>query len=340
MRRAEPMPADVSAPDEVRAERPFVSAPVAYVCFVLAVVLAMAAYSLRSQGIFGCQAAGYGNDRYLAYCNTTHYGDYDYGAFWFDLEPAAIDAARNAQVLFLGNSRMQFGLSTSATNDWFASVAGRYYLLGFSHNANSRFEGPLVHKLRPRAVAYVINLDLFFEPVDTPPARQVMHDAAASGRYAEKRGWQSLHKTLCGVVPAACGNNVAFFRAPATGAWTVAGGGFRRAPVSYDESIDQKMAGAYARSADEFLAALSLPRNCTILTIIPTVNTSIGTARAIATAMGMELVSPELTGLETFDESHLDRESAQRWSAAFMATAAPRLRECLATSSSRAQRAN
>ena len=33
------------------------------------------------------------------------YGDYDHGAIWFGLEPAADAAAANAQVLFLGNSR-------------------------------------------------------------------------------------------------------------------------------------------------------------------------------------------------------------------------------------------
>jgi hypothetical protein len=39
------------------------------------------------------------------------YGDYKHGAFWFDLEPAAVNFARNAD----GNSRIQIALSTPAT---------------------------------------------------------------------------------------------------------------------------------------------------------------------------------------------------------------------------------
>src|SRR5688500_17401087 len=103
-----------SRAESVRARRLsklVLAAPARTYCLIIAVVaLAAFAYSLRYQGIFSCQASGYGADRYLAYCQATSYSDYDHGAFWFGLEPEAVDAARNADVLFLGNSRMQFGL--------------------------------------------------------------------------------------------------------------------------------------------------------------------------------------------------------------------------------------
>jgi hypothetical protein len=329
MRRSESSPSESTPASEQLRGRLLMASPLIYTLLVIAAVVAASGYSLRAQGIFGCQASGYGNDRYMGYCNTTHYGDYDHGAFWFGLEPAAIDAAIHAQVLFLGNSRMQFGLSTQATDDWFAALPSRYYLLGFSHNANFTFEQPLLRKLQPRATVYVINVDLFFEPTETPPARQVMHDGNANGRYEQKRTWQHLHKALCSTLRFVCGDNIAFFRSLTNGNWTVTGRGFRSRPVSYDHAVDQKIVAAYTQSAEAFMSYLSLPRNCTILTIIPTVNTSIGTARAIAAAMNMDLIAPELPGLGTFDESHLDRESAQRWSAAFMEAAGPRIRSCL-----------
>ncbi len=68
----------------------------------------------------------------------------------------------------------------------------------------------------------------------------------------------------------------------------------------------------------------------THLTMVPTVNTRIGTARAIAQGLGRDLIAPELEGLNTFDESHLDQESAQRWSAAFLSAAGPEIQKCLA----------
>jgi hypothetical protein len=303
--------------------------PGLYALVVLGAVLAASMYSLRTSGIFGCQANGYGVDRYLAYCNTKHYGDYDHGAFWFGLELPAVDAATNAEVLFLGNSRMEFGFSTTATQDWFVSLPARYYLLGFSHNANSAFEEPLLRKLHPNAITYVLNIDLFFEPAETQPARTVMHDANAATRYGEKRGWQHLHRLLCGNVPQLCGDAIAFYRSPATGQWIVTGRGFHGGAVSYDETADPAVVAAYTRSGARFLETLGLPRKCTILTIVPSANTPMGTARAIAAALNLDFVAPELTGLGTFDESHLDKPSAERWSAAFMDEAGATIRKCL-----------
>jgi hypothetical protein len=306
-----------------------VAQPSAYIWVVLVVLLAACAYSLRTYGILACPASGYGSDRYLGYCGATSYGDYDYGAFWFGLEPKAIDGATNAQVLFLGNSRMQFGLSTAATANWFASLPVRYYLLGFSHNGNYTFEGPLLRKLRPKAKVYVINIDLFFEQSETPPARAVMRDGAAKSRYEQKRGWQEIHRPLCESLPVLCGHHIAFFRSMATGAWVVTGGRFTSKPVSYNQNIDRKILEAYTASGTEFLSDLPVRRECLILTMVPTVDTPIGTAKGIASALGLGLVAPELAGLNTFDESHLDRESALRWSAAFIEAAGPRIRKCL-----------
>jgi hypothetical protein len=46
-------------------------------------------------------------------------------------------------------------------------------------------------------------------------------------------------------------------------------------------------------------------------------------------ALGSELIAPQVDGLRTFDGSHLDAASAERWSAAFLDAAGPRIRECL-----------
>jgi hypothetical protein len=121
------------------------------------VALTSGAYSLRKYGIFSCQVSGYALDGYLSYCGATSYGDYDHGAIWFGFEPAATTAAANAQVPFLGNSRMQFAFSSKATPESFSSLAESYYLLGFSHFENYTFELPLLRKLHPRAKVYVIN---------------------------------------------------------------------------------------------------------------------------------------------------------------------------------------
>src|SRR5262245_8450779 len=95
--------------------------PRLYLSIVLAVTLVAAVYGFREQSLLACPVSGYGSDVYLAYCGSTGYGDYDYGAFWFDLEPTATTAAARADMLFIGNSRMQFALSSGSTSSWFAA---------------------------------------------------------------------------------------------------------------------------------------------------------------------------------------------------------------------------
>jgi hypothetical protein len=300
-----------------------------YISLVLAVALAAGAYGLRNYGIFNCQASGYSSDRYLSYCAATSYGDYDHGAIWFGLEPAVNTAAANARVLFLGNSRTQFAFSSKATSDWFSSLSESYYLLGFSHEENYTFEAPLLRKLHPRAKVYVINIDTFFERSETGPGKTVMRDESARARYEQKRQWQGIHQAVCMNFKAVCGDGGGFFRSRSVGAWSVTGGPFTGERVSYDEAIDQNKLASYTALGKEYLPGLTADGSCTILTIVPTVNTGLRTAKAIAGALGFNLVAPQLPGLVTFDPVHLDPESAQAWSAAFFEEAGPRIRKCL-----------
>ena len=130
-------------------------------CFGCA--LASYGYWIRTRTIFACKADGYTADRYIAYCDAGNYADYEHGAFWFDLEPSARQYAKDADVLFLGNSRLQVGFSTAATADWFKHASAQYYLLGFSYYENALFAEGLLRKLRPRANVLVINVDDFFD---------------------------------------------------------------------------------------------------------------------------------------------------------------------------------
>jgi hypothetical protein len=313
--------------------------PAAYTCLLLGVVVASALYTIRWNGIFACQAADYGPDTYLSYCQSTGYGDYDHGAFWFGLEPDAVGAAKRADVLFIGNSRMQMGFSTPATSDWFAGHAASYYLLGFSHNVNFRFEARLLGKVQPRARVYVLNVDRFFRPVGSAPAQAVLGDSTARSRYETKRNWQPIHRSLCGALPRLCRDEHTFFRSRSTGAWKVAGGTLRVAPVSYADGPEdgEAVLPAYGDSARQFVASLPVPRECVILTYIPYMKTDTATANSIARALGMELVAPRLDGLSTFDQSHLDEASALRWSTAFFEAAGPRIAACLDSGTARAR---
>jgi hypothetical protein len=314
--------------------RALVAKPALYAAIILCSLLGAFAYKLRTDGVFACPASGYGSGQYLAYCQTTGYGDYDHGAFWFGMEPAAQRAAANADVLFLGNSRMQFALSTDATTQWFSSADAQFYLLGFSFGENAQFEAPLLARLNPLAKVYVINVDRFFdEDWVSSPTEAIRHrpnDALAN--FEEKKRWQTFHKGICTSVPAVCGHQVAFFRSRSNGTWQLQGSEkFKAAAVSdtVPDADDLAHWKRYAELGEEFVSALQVDRQCVILTIAPWEATKTSEARAIADALKLDLVAPKLDGLRTLDGDHLDRASAQRWSAAFFEAAGPRIRQCL-----------
>lgn len=308
-----------------------------YAAIVLATIIASAGYKLRHDGIFACDASGYSAERYLAYCQASGYGDYDYGAFWYGLEPSTSAAASRANVLFLGNSRMQFGISTDATARWFKSNSESFYLLGFAYDGNIGFAAPLLQRLQPQARMYVISVDQFFREPLTPPAQAVMRDSTTRARYGEKRFWQLGHRSICARLSILCGHEPAFFRDRSNGTWAVSGGHWPATPVvAYTDTVNRAQLESYLPVGRSFLSHLPVPKECVLLTLLPkaagTPGTELGTGKALAAELGMPFVSPRIEGLRTFDGSHLDRQSAERWSAAFLGAAAPLIKKCLTQS--------
>ena len=309
--------------------------------YVLAVLMAMVGaflFHMREAGIFACPATAYDGNHYLGYCQGSAYGDYDHGAVWFGLEPGVREAAAAADVLFLGNSRMQFGFSApAALGRWSEEAGARYYLLGFSHNETAKFTEPLLEGLEPKARAYVINVDKFFFDRESPPAGEVMHGPDVRARYLAKRAWQAPHRLICGALPALCGSEVSFYRQRDTGIWSY--DGLHRVVAKTIESDrpdytggDPKLMAEVARNArgfEAFLEGLGVPKDCVILTYVPSTENNRRLANVIAASLDAELIAPQGEGLRTMDGSHLDRESAEIFTAGFLAQAGPRLAECL-----------
>ena len=314
----------------------FKARPTIYVVILLSVFVASYLYELRTDNIFACQASGYTSDNFLTFCYARNYGEYEHGAFWFDLEPTALMSAASADVLFLGNSRVLFAFSTLATAKWLSSVSASYYLLGFFGNENSIFERALLHKLKPRAEVYVINLTEFFQPSEAMYAKSVLHDEGARNRYRVKRLLQFVHKPICMSLPKICGHTLVLFQSRQTGMMLVTSdlGWFwgRERPVSYDQQIDEYEISDAIAIGRIFLSELSARPECVILTAIPAVGIKLDAANAIARGLGSKLVIPQsIDGLQTLDGEHLDPASAERWSEAFFRTAGPQIQKCLAT---------
>jgi len=296
----------------------------------LAVMVAAFLFSLRRDGVFACPPSKYIGDYYLAYCHGKAYGDYDHGAFWFGLEPTARHAAASADVLFIGNSRMQFGFSAPALGHWFDAIGHRYYLLGFSHVENVTFFRPLLRNLHAQPRAYVINLDRFFDDEESLPGHDVMYGTDTRARYVAKRNWQLPHRLICAWQLALCGDQISFYRRRETGEWRVDGSlGLVPSDMGPELPVDSVRVRQEQVNAERFISSLGVNRRCVFLTYVPWQKNETATAAALALALGFDLVSPKLEHLRTFDGSHLDRESAERFVTAFLEIGGSRLRQCL-----------
>jgi hypothetical protein len=304
--------------------------PALYVAVVAVALFIAFVGELRFRSIFACPASGYGSDRYLAHCAADHYGDYDDGAVWYALEPTVGNNVRSAQVIFMGDSHLQWVFSSAATANWFESAQARYYLFGFGYWETYLFEELLLHRLAPKPRAYVINLDGFFLSSPSPPAQLVMNGGDdVLRRYQDKQFQQWLHRALCTRLSGLCGHSFAYFRSRVTGRWVRSTDVLNEVAVSEDDAIDEASVAQQEAAALQFVSRLPVNRDCVILTMVPTVGTKYATAAAIATRLQLPFIAPQIAGLGTFDGTHPDSESAQRWSEAFFKVAGPRLQQCL-----------
>ena len=302
--------------------------PALYVAMVLVAAAATFAVKLRTTGVFACPSA-YGDIAYLSDCNASNYGDYDHGAFWFGLEPAARQAASRAQVLFVGNSRIQFAMAAPAVAQWFDRRSIPFYSLGFSHYESITFLAPVLERVQPHPAAYVINVDRFFAEWLSPTTQRVVQERDARTRYDEKRFWQRLHKPVCGAAPMLCGHEFAVYRTIGNGQWFTSGTKpDQHVDVAEGPPIDAEQWPHFIDLAGKFVSGLQVDRQCIVLTIVPSAKTKRAEARAIAQALGVPFIVPQVAGLTTFDGSHLDSRSAALWSAAFLEAAGPVLEHC------------
>ena len=104
--------------------------------------------------------------------------------------------------------------------------------------------------------------------------------------------------------------------------WASGLAAFTSSPVTNDQVPNQDVVANYTATAREFLS--HVPVDAAMRDLdgpFRPLRRDEELQVAIAGALGMELIAPELDGLQTYDGSHLDRPSAERWSEAFFEAA-------------------
>jgi hypothetical protein len=284
---------------------------------------------------------------FLAYCTSDRYGFYEQGAYWFDLEPEAIEHLKKAQVLFLGNSRAQFGFSTDKLRDYFHQHGIPFYAMGFSYGEASYFARALIEKYHLTPKVLVIDADPFFSTGYTDAINAAFDESGSvltrSLRWVKvrwdfvtKHYFNVLQPGLCRLLPRLCTSEFkSVYRSEDDGTWIwrdvyapAEANSIPNEPKKYVIGVDIAVDLQYV--AKEFMKRVNVPPECVILTQVPN---SVHEAKTYVDKMGeiiqVPVVFPVLPGLSTIDTSHLTWSSAQRWSEAFLNDADPIITRCV-----------
>lgn len=309
--------------------------PAAYlVLFFVSAGLALLAGSFGWWGasVLSCPPAPPGT--FLAYCRNEQYGDFEHGAYLYGLEPAAIDAARRADAIVVGDSRAQFAFSTDAVHRYFTGRHAAHYLLGMGYGSTSPYADELLrrHGLRPRVL--IVNAEPFFtREMTAVPAAVLRAEAGTRWAYWRKQQLARVHGALCERLPALCRQSPGgIHRRVDDGAWIWDGllvPGSVSLPFAEQTIADEEQEEA-PRVAKAFVDDLAINGRCVLVTAVPGLSAdSRRVATAVAQAIGGVAILPEVAGLASLDGDHLNAASAEAWSAAFLRDADAALTACL-----------
>ncbi len=280
-----------------------------------------------------CRSDGYGSDNFLADCDSPAYGVNEHGAFYFDVESQAIAALRSADVLFLGNSKPQFAFSTAATAAYFSHMNLRYYLMGFVSD-DSVFARLLMERFQIHPKLVIINADPFFSSWRTAWTAAII-DTPVTARYRAYRNLigQQLHKLFSAVVSRGWlgwGSGASIFRSRSNGSWLTAYyKPDQHVPLQPEADVTAQQLSDTYDIAKDFRPLLPEDDQCTVVVYVPGPFSSAIAAHTIAQKMHFTYISADLPGLMSVEGHHLDRPSAERWSAAIVSQLGPVIRHCV-----------
>ncbi len=305
-------------------------------------ILSLAIFSWKRTDILpwigDCKSQGYKDGNFLAYCHSSRYGDYEHSAYWNELEKGIMDKVKKADVLFLGNSRTQYAFSTDAVTRYFSESGLSYYVFGFGMGSQNLVPESMAEKFNLRPKALVINADPFFTDYTSRTNQHMLEQSLIRDwEQGSKRWLQNTQRELClkdhnGLINwlFCSGRQDTLYRDPENGHWQVEY--FRknqRIPVAIDNNINLYISAEKAAGiAQRFVKKMGVSPECTILTVTPRTATPLAFAQELAEILNFPGIFPMPENLVTVDASHLDPDSAMRWSAEFLRQASPILERC------------
>jgi hypothetical protein len=249
-------------------------------------------------------------------------GHLDHHVLYHGLDRRARVRLAEADVLFLGNSRLMFALDDGVLRTTFVPRGLRYYVLGFGHDEAHGFPRALIERFDLRPEVVVVNVDNFFTIDASAWARRVLDDGWFDAVKLRLEGAMAhlVRRRLHGVVPhwpdvIEAKREFVIHRSAVDGTWAV-GTEFDESgplPLAAEQSavpVDPVVVGR----ARQFKADLARRGSRLVFCLVPSPDSSRARAFALGAAVGVPVVAPEPDNPQTIDGSHLTAESAASFS--------------------------
>lgn len=243
----------------------------------------------------------------------------------------SIANAREADVLFLGNSGTLAALPHDVLDSFFGEHGLTYFNLGFGHGEGLPFARALLerHELEPRL--FVVNAEHFFVDVPSRRAARVMGKNAfqdlrgcieTGGAWTFRQVLRPLlpHYVPMIPVPTNLLGVPVHLRSERHGSWLVWRMWDRGLPIDLDGGR-RDLWDFEVSLGRAFLERARAHGGEVVLIKVPTHSAHVhaDVVRELGERLELPVLTPELPRLTTYDRFHLSPSSAERWSRALLA---------------------
>ena len=286
------------------------------------------------------------NDRYVI---TEAYSDSatDLYTLYYNIG-SAMDAARKADILIVGNSKPFFAFRNPALLEFSRRTSWKVFNLAMPCGSDLNSARALIERFHLRPQVLIVAENHFFNPVVSPYDRDTMAMGPLRARFLvfeENIAWPfraTLHRffprfdlgRLFGPEP------VVLYRSLQNGCLSMENFSHYPVPVGEKDPVEEKLSAEEFKIAMEFRKQMESQGTRILLTSIPCgtdeadhldrwvsdpekrrviakAEETYEKADQAAARLGLPCLEPEVKGLFTFDGRHLDGKSAEKFTAVF-----------------------
>lgn len=279
---------------------------------------------------------GHGDTMYLAYDDT----NYDHFRYAFEKDDGPIAFAKKADVLLLGNSRLMLGIAPFEFEKYLKPQGVSFHYMGFGQGESHALAKRIIQKERIKPKLVIVNADgAYFRPEYSGFTNWMLglgeKDPADALAYIKSHHYESDHwRAWMGIAPAPQLQKYymklehtrlpMIYRSLERGFWIIAS-----PEIAYKESMQvwkkegplpiiPRDKSRMVANGKKFVEMFRKQGTEVVFIVVPNIDHNAEIAHLVGDDMGVSVVDVPWDRYFVFDTSHLDLQSAERYTNAVM----------------------